>query len=191
MCEHTSYVGAIVLTAEEEAILDRITLDLVTDTDGYEAYSLNAKLIPQLMDLLQKRNAIPKQRLDYFDDPQFRSGRIKGSHRNLFERNSTVGIEIYQHPHFLKYLRYFLFGADLLPDVLDRFKSHVNRHLPISGGDVQDLSKLAKDLVNEHRMEPHEASEEFFKVCLDCGVHQMHAAAVRDIVRKMKLRKAR
>jgi hypothetical protein len=40
-------------------------------------------------------------------------------------------------------------------------------------------------------MEPHEASEEFFKVCLDCGVHQMHAAAVRDIVRKMKLRKAR
>jgi predicted nucleic acid-binding protein len=156
----------------EEVSIAKSTEDLVHLTGGrsvYEAYSLNAKLVPQLMDLLQKRNAIPKQRLDYFDDPQFRSDRIKGSHRNLFERNSTVGIEIYQHPHFLKYLRYFLFGADLLPNVLDRFKSLVNRHSPISGGDVQDLSKLAKDLVNEHRMEPHEASGEFFKVCLDCG----------------------
>ncbi|HWV55072.1 hypothetical protein [Pseudorhodoplanes sp.] len=130
MREPTSYVGAIDLTAREEAILDRITLDLVTDTDGFEVYSLKAKLIPLLMDLLQKRNAIPKQRLDYFDDPQFRSGRIKGAHRNLFERNGTVGVEIYQHPHFLKYLRYFLFGADLPPDVLDRFKSLVIRHSP-------------------------------------------------------------
>jgi hypothetical protein len=191
MREHASYIGAIELAADEKALLDRITLDLVTDTDGYEAYSLNAKLIPQLMDLLQKRDAIPRHRLEYFDDPQFRSGRIKGSHRNLFERNGTADVEIYQHPHFLKYLRYFLFGADLPAEALDRFKSLVIRHSPVSGGDVQDLTKLAKDIVNERRMEPHEASEEFFKLCLDCGVHRMHAAAVRDIVRKMKLRKAR
>lgn len=189
MGAHIQYVGAIELTPEERVLLDRITLHL--DTDAYEAYSANAKAIPPLMDSLLRRGGIPKHRLEYFDNPKYRSGRLKGSHRNLFERNGTAGRQILEHPHFLPYLRYFLFGADLPSDALDEFKTKVGKLPPITSDFVQDLWKFAKELANKFRLEPHDAAEEFFKLCLDCGVPLMHAQHIREVVRKMRLRKER
>lgn len=141
---------------------------------------------------LKGRNAIPQHRLDYFENPEFRRGlRLKGSHRSLFDRSQpATDIEVYQNPGFLKYLRYFLFGAQLPPEVIKQFKAAVMSKMPpINGSDALELAQTAKDLVNQYRWEPGEAGEEFFKLCLDCGIHRMHSTAVRDIVRKMKLRK--
>jgi hypothetical protein len=184
-----SYVGAIALNAEEKALFDKITLN--PDLNDEAASEANTDGVPKLMDLLESRCAIPQHRLDYFNDPQFRSGKVRGSHRNLFERNGTTGKEIYEHDNFLKHLRYFLLGADLPETVIHEFRAEVQRRAPISSGDVQDLSELAKALMNKHRLEPYEKAEEFFKLCLDCGVHRMHAEWVKNVVGKMRLRKQR
>jgi hypothetical protein len=139
--------------------------------------------------MLEARGAIPKCRIDYFNDPEFRTGVPKGSHRNLFERNNTRGREIYEHYSFLKYLRYFVLGANLPEPVIQEFRAEVERRAPISPGDALDLSMLAKDMMDEHRLAPHEKAEEFFKLCLDCGVYHGHAQRVKDAVAKMRLRK--
>lgn len=184
-----NYTGAIDLRPEERALLLRIELGPeVGDSDEHAA---NADAVPKLMALLRKREAIPAHRLAYFDDPAYRSGRLKGSYRSLFERNRTTGVEIFQHYSFRVHLRYFLFGADLPADVISQVRAFVECHEPISSDDVQDLWELAKSLSNQYRLEPHDNAEEFFKLCLDCGVHLMHAAHVRDVVAKMKLRKDR
>jgi hypothetical protein len=187
------YIGAIDLTSDEARLVEQITLNFVTDREGHQAYLRNEKLIPQLMAELKKRNAIPQHRLDYFLNPKFRSGLpLKGSHRSLFDRTRpATDLEVYQNPSFLKYLRYFLFGAQFdHPEVIERFRSAVtSKMLPINGSDALELAKTGKDLANQYRLEPHSAGEEFFKLCLDCGIHRLHAIPVRDIVRKMKLRK--
>jgi len=35
------------------------------------------------------------------------------SHLQVFEKNGTRGDDVFRHPHFVKYLRYFLYGPDL------------------------------------------------------------------------------
>ncbi len=69
---------------------------------------------PQVLRLLKSlvdRGAIPEARLRYWSDPEYQIGRVKASHKGLFERNGIQGQEIYTNPHILEYLRYFLFGA--------------------------------------------------------------------------------
>jgi hypothetical protein len=53
------------------------------------------------MKSLLSRDAIPESRQKYFDDPTYRRGVPRGSRKALFERNGTVGENIYRHPNFL------------------------------------------------------------------------------------------
>lgn len=108
----------------------------------------------------------------------------------MFERNGNRGDEIMQHPHFLKYLRYFLFGADLPADMVAAFSERVKSLSPISSGDQEELWELAREQLNARRLEPSIVADEYFKLCLDCGVHVMHAKHIREVIKQMRLRKA-
>src|SRR5260370_25677021 len=78
-----------------------------------------------LMASLIKRNAIPNHRVQYFTNPDYHFGSTKGAYKDVFERNGTKGREIFEHPHFLKFLRYFLFGASLPEDAIREFAERV------------------------------------------------------------------
>lgn len=45
----------------------------------------------------------------------------------VVEKNSTRGDDIFGHPRFVNYLRYFLYGPDLLKTVIDLFQKKVIR----------------------------------------------------------------
>lgn len=71
---------------------------------------------------LFERSVIPEIRIAYFKDPNFNLGGRGKSREEIFESNGTSGDEILSHPHFLKYLEYFLCGPNLPSLAIDTFK---------------------------------------------------------------------
>jgi hypothetical protein len=176
-------LGAIELTTEEKKLLSGMTLDqedLIRDIDRAQR---NAELACSLMKSLLARDGIPVQRRKYFDDSGYRRGRLKGSRRQLFERNGTEGEDIYRHANFLKHLRYFVFGANLPQAAIDEFSAKAFACGQVSGSDALMLGKLARDLTRRHSLAPHEAHDEFYKLALDCGIYPGHAARIEQIVK--------
>jgi hypothetical protein len=144
MVEHN--IGAIGLMQAEAEICAAIKLDqeeLFYDSDTAQT---NGELALALMKSLLGRGAIPEPRLKYFEDPSYRTGVPKGSHHRLFERNGTVGDDIYRHPHFLAYQRYLLFGANLTPAIIGEFSAKAFAYGHVGPSDALELGKLARNL---------------------------------------------
>src|SRR2546430_16392200 len=131
-----AHVGAIELTEPENEILKSVSFDYEPHDD--EAYLANVKAVPQLMDLLIKRKAIPKVRIQYFTDPAYHFGRMKGSHESILRSNDRSGDPLFENHSFWKYLKYFLYGADLPAPVVEEFSARVRSLGNITSDDVQE-----------------------------------------------------
>jgi len=173
----------IELTERELQLLPQIAFDWTTHEE------LRASIMPMvtLADLLLKRQAIPEVRLLYFTDPERNPGGRGKSRKQVFESNGTAGEEILAHPHFLPYLRYFVYGPNLPSDIIQTFKeaAAVSGHL--SGHDIHDLLPAAKAAVRSSRLEPHDAADEFHKLALECEALPSNAAMLRQSVRAVRL----
>jgi len=90
------------------------------------------------------------------------------------------------HPHFLKYLRYFLLGADLLAGVIAAFEGWIAERGHVTSGDVVPLGAFARQQTRTYRLQPADASEEFYKLALDLNLSQSYASAIRDAVRRAR-----
>jgi hypothetical protein len=175
-------VGSIVLTNDEQLAFDEI--DLSPDARSVDAIRANGKRVPLLMESLEARQAIPMHRILYFVDPAYtRLG--KSSYRSLFKMNAQ---QMYGHYNFLQYFRYFVLGAHLPGNIVEQFTMEIGRRDWAGSSDAIDLSILAKKHVKSLSLNPHHASEEFFRLCLDCGVDRMNAAAIRERVRTMRIK---
>jgi hypothetical protein len=183
-------IGPIALTPDEGAILADMKLRQEELFHENGAAQRNGELALALMTSLLARGAIPEVRLKYFEDPTYRTGRIKGSYRNLFERNKTIGDDIFRHPNFLQHLRYFLFGAELPDDVIEAFSGKALGYGYVGPSDALELGTLGRDLTRKHglaaRNGPDAAAEEFYKLALDCGIYQGHALAIRRRVASIR-----
>jgi hypothetical protein len=162
----------LAFTEEEEALLSRIDLrPSHRNHDGARvAYLGNMEPVPALLRSLGDRGAIPAHRVSYWNDPTFRSGRLKGSRKQLFERNGCFGEDIYTHPNFVRHLRYILLGADLPDEIVLAFEQEVGNPEWVSYGDALDLGRKARALTRRHGLDASAASEEFFKLALDLGL---------------------
>lgn len=150
--------------------------------DRHAAYLSNQEPILELLASLSGRGAVPPQRLSYWNDPAYQPGRLKASRKQLFERHNDDAAEIYTHPHFIKHLRYILFGADLPEAVMRSFEAEVGNPEWVSFGDALELGKFARSLVRQHRLKPADACEEFFKLSLDLGLSVDEALRIRRTV---------
>lgn len=173
---------AIELTEEESSLLSDIELD--QSKLDHEQYKRQGPLVLQLLKSLVGRRAIPEVRLRYWSEPDYQIGRLKASHKGLFERNGRRGDEVYTHPHFLKYLRYFLFGAHLPAGVIAEFEGVVGDPERVSSSDVTDIAKGTRRIVRKHGLQGED--EEFYRLALDVGLHQWFAKAVRDAVKQVR-----
>lgn len=169
------------LTADEQELLDEIVFKPAFDENFSEVTQRSCRAGAELTRTLLSRNAIPYIRLRYFTDPDLNSGKSKRSRQQMFEANGRTGDAILEHPHFLPYLKYFLFGPDLPPDVIEQFAAAID-----SGDDIADLRQMARDETRHHRLDPKHASEEYFKLALECGVSELSAQLVKDAVRRIK-----
>lgn len=133
------------------------------------------------------RGVVPQVRLAYFTEPNCNPGARGKSRQEIFEKNGTSGEEIMRHPHFLKYLEYFIFGPDLPTDAINKFKKESFFSGYLTGSDVNGLTAYARSCVRQNRLDPHQAGEEFFKLALECGAMPGFAETVRNSVRSVKL----
>jgi hypothetical protein len=131
-----------------------------------------------LMELLLQQDAIPEVRLRYFVDPQYNGGNRKSSRRELFRRNAHSDEEMYEHPHFWKYLLFFIHGAKLPENV----KSRLAELAADTKRDHGSLDKLARELCRSLREDNATKAEEFFKLAMDCDCTLTEGMNVRRAV---------
>ncbi|HWI80715.1 hypothetical protein [Ramlibacter sp.] len=150
---------------------------------------LRASIMPMvaLSESLFKRGAIPEVRLLYFTDPERNPGGRGKSRQQIFEKNGTSGAEILAHPHFMKYLEYFVYGPDLPAAVIAKFKEAASFSGYLTGGDVNDLVPEARAAVRAAGLNPHDAADEFHKLALECGAVPSSAESIRKLVRAVQV----
>jgi hypothetical protein len=158
------------LTDEERRLLEHVTFDWDFHQHDPEGFARNGEAVAQLVTALVERAAIPEHRLKYFNDLDYRKGRIKGSGRDLFRRNGNSDDEILRHPHLLEHARYFVCGPNLPVALIREFREAVRGCGHVSSGDAIDLANLARRQVRAFGLAPHDAAEEYFKLALDGGV---------------------
>jgi hypothetical protein len=173
------------LTAPEQELLTTIKLDQRVLV-GYEHETRNGNAVCALMKSLIARHAIPEPRARYFIDPSYNRGGRGRSRKQVFERNGCTGDDIFRHPHFLEFLRYFLYGADLPEPVIQEFCTIARHCREITPRSITLLSKPARNLAHAYSLDAHEAGDEFYKLALDCGLKPAYADDVRRAVRKMR-----
>jgi hypothetical protein len=171
----------VVLTAAEEKLFGEIAFGQSSHEQLQASCLASGKLAASLL----AREAIPEVRTRYFTEPDCNPGYRK-SRQQVFESNGTAGDDILSHGNFLKYLRYFILGPDLPADAMAAFTEIACASLGIDGEDVQDLQAAAKASVREHRLDPHYAAEEYFKLALECGVSSSYATLIRSSIRVLK-----
>lgn len=177
---------SISLTAEEQELKAALHFEYEPLWGNYELAQANGDRAARLYEMLERRGAIPEHRMRYWTDPTYNHGQMKGSHKHIFERNGTTGREIYEHAHFLKYLKYFLEGASLPSGLIARFAQQVEDMGHVSGSDALDLAKDARQEIRRYGLDPRDASEEYYKLALDCGIAHMWAKTIRENLRKMR-----
>jgi hypothetical protein len=177
---------AIELTKAEAAIVGLLEFDALAVREGSTAVLANMDLTHRLIHSLLEREGNPAQRLRYFTDPDYHPGGRGTSRKNISEQNGTKGDAILRHPHFLKYLRYFVLGADLPDAVFRAYSQAVEDCRPVISGDIAQLSSTARQLVRTHRLNPKAAADAFYKLCLDLGLSSDQAGSIRSSVLQVK-----
>ena len=167
-----SKISPIELSSEEQALLDQISfIDL-----NHQVLRRSCQAAGKLMEMLLDRHAIPKIRIEYFNDPKYNIGKNR-SRKKVFEDNGTKGLAIFYHGNFLKYLRYFIWGPNLPNTLIEDFCKEI---------DEEDLPAVARSLIRKHDLNSRDASEEFYKLCLECNLPEWKSRLVRDSVKSVR-----
>jgi hypothetical protein len=166
--EDVPEIKPVVLTPEEIEFFKTMEADFSKDRDySGEAASL-------LMNSLGKRKAIPEARIRYFTKP-FPGGRGK-SHEGVSRSGSFRG-NIFKSPHFVKYLRYFIFGPALPPATIEGFRNILSEDLGTSGMIMDQLCAFVRAEVRRLRLDRTTAKDEFWKLAQEVGYS--HAETIR------------
>lgn len=173
----------IPLTVEEQALFAEIRFDW----HDHEELRIPLESMEELASSILRRNVVPEVRLAYFSEPEFNPTGRGRSRQNIFEKNGTYGRGILKHPHFSKHLEYFICGPDLPKATIEKFRSEAGSSY-LTGGDIVDLAPYARSCVRQYRLDPHHASEEFFKLAVECGAMPSFAENLRKSVSAVKLR---
>lgn len=173
-------MNKIELNAQEIEWVNILGTFEVSLSEDYEKRVSKLKTADLLARSLLSRSVIPEVRFNYFTKPEYNLSNPKKSHEEIFESNGTKGEEILSHPHFLKYLKYFIYGSELSEPLKSNLaaikKSHhygddfVENAIPV----LKSYFKAA--LGNDRAV----FSDEVFKQCLDLDVEFIHAKQLRN-----------
>jgi hypothetical protein len=171
------------LNPEEQALLEEIVFGPPYDARWHENARQSCEAASQLATSLMSRNAVPKVRLRWFEDPQLQL-RTKMSRMQIIQRN--VGPDVLTNPAFLPHLKYFIFGPELPADVIEQFCAKVESWPFVSDSTYGELIDLARAATRRYSLSPHSACDEFWKLALECDVDDMYARIIRDAVLRIR-----
>ncbi len=179
-------IGQIELTEAEKILANRIVFDVLNTRMDSTQTRDNGELAAALIESLLKRTAIPECRWLYFVEADYNPGRSKVSRADAFLTNAKTVEAMYRHPHFLPYLRYFVYGADLPPALKEEFLALAQDYWVKPA----QLTELARSLVRKYQIprppQNYRLKDAFYQLALDCGCEEGLARAVRDAVRAVK-----
>jgi hypothetical protein len=163
-------IKPIQLTPEEAALRRQMEAELSSGSP----YS--GKAAHALLESLNSRGAIPEVRVRNFIDP-FPGGHGK-SHKDIFVKNGCSGDAIFEHPHFVSYLRYFMDGPALPTSTIEGFRKILIEDSGTSGMVMDQLCKLVRAETRRLRLERSVAKEEFWRLAQE--VEYSQAETIRD-----------
>lgn len=175
----------VTLTEDEKKLLARIEFDPLTIKGGVEVVTAVCQAAKALAESLLGRKAIPTHRLRFFADPEYNIGGHGSSRKQVLEQNSH-GHDILTSVHFLKHLRYFIYGPSLPPEVIEGFQEEVKACGMVTSGDIIPLGDRARKEARAAALDYGRAAEEFYKLALECGLEEYEARSIRDRVKKAK-----
>ena len=155
----------------EEADLRK---QMETELSGCGIYS--GKAAHALVKSLYTRGVIPEVRVRDFTEP-FPGGHGK-SHQDVFVKNGCLGDAIFQHPHFVKYLRYFMDGPALPASTVEGFRKILIKDSGTSGMVMDQLCRFVRAETRRLGLERGAAREEFWRLAQEAGY--FHAGTIRD-----------
>jgi hypothetical protein len=171
MTRHAITTLAIRLTEAEQTLFDSISFTVGSCYPAQE----NGEKVLALFRSLAERGAIPEIRRRYFTDPELFVSNIKGSRREVYERNGTAGRDIPLHPSFLKHLRYFICGPSLPQAMISRFQELVSEPF----AELEKMRVYVRAQVRHLPEDFGDASEEVFKLALESGLPLHKAKLLR------------
>lgn len=158
-------IQVVELNAEERALYDSICWDLdELSRKDYGERVNHLERMGQLAESLLERAAIPRVRVAYFTDPAMSVGGHGTSRKEVFERNGTSGRDIFRHPHFTGYLRYFIHGPDLPKATIHGFCEIIEDDAGTSGEVLDQVRAFVRKEVRDRGLTPGRAADEFFKL---------------------------
>jgi hypothetical protein len=179
--------NGVELTAEETMLLAKIDFDSSSSArQGHDYWKTVGDAALGLMKSLIARGAIPEVRTRYFSDSDFNIGGRGRSRVGIVEKNGTQGEAIFRHPHFLKYLHYFLYGPDLPVHVTEAFRQKIGDIGFVTSSDIVPLGTFARQLTRANKLDASDPAEEFFKLALECGLELHEAKAIRNSVKGVR-----
>lgn len=174
-------IEKIKLTEEEQVFWDQISFESDSYQPSLDQIRNSIKPAYELSKSLLIRKAIPLIRGKYFTAPEYNiKGRGK-SREKVFELNGTKGEEILKHPHFHKYLQYFILGPALSLEVIQEFDSLVT-----TSSDQESFCILARNQVRQYLLDSKKVFEEYFKLCLELNLDIDMAKEIRNTVKRME-----
>lgn len=179
-------IATVKMNAEEKALVDAICWDL-DELGGRDDRFDHLEKMGQLAESLLARDAIPKVRVAYFTDPSMYVGGHGKSHQQVFEKNGTCGRDILRHPHFMTYLRYFIYGPDLPLDTIRGFCKVIEDDAGTSGMVLDQIMAYVRKEVREKHLTASHAAEEFFKLAHEIGKPSV-AESVRSAAKGVRKR---
>lgn len=146
---------------------------------------LNASL--ELTEILRDAERIPLSRINYFLKPACNISRPTKSRKEIFEINGIRGDDIFKHPHFIKYLIYFIIGADLPLDIKTKAEELIVRASFKDHG-CDDFFEYLKGtrLIPKDNDKRDTFSEEVFKLALDSSADISDAISLRNSVKNTR-----
>jgi hypothetical protein len=179
-------IGQIQLTKGEQDLTTQIVFDPPTDF-GPDRTAENSELAARLFKSLLTRNGIPEARRRYFTDPRYHAEDTRSSRYQLFRRNVDSEDELTRHPHFLKYLHYFVYGTGLPEEIQQAFQARCQDHFV----KAHELSSFARGLIREmrRRMDPldhYKIPDQFYRLALDCDCDVTDAQSIRRAVMQVR-----
>jgi hypothetical protein len=165
-------VKPVQLTPEEAALRKQVEADF-SSSRPYSGKAAHA-----LLRSLSARGVIPKARIRNFTEP-FPGGRGK-SHQDVFVKNGCRGEAIFEHPNFVKYLRYFMDGPALPVRTIEGFRKILMEDSGTSGMVMDQLCKFSRAEARRLGLERSIAKEEFWRLAQEVGYS--HASTIRDAV---------
>lgn len=178
-------IQKVKLTEDEQRLYDATCWDTVKwMNEEWDHRFAHMDRVAELAESLFSRKVIPQHRLDYFLEPDQNAGGYGRSRKQVFESNDTSGREILRHPHFVPYLKYFIFGPDLPESTIDGFTRIIEDDCGTSGMVLDEICAYVRKEVREKNLSL-DAPDEFFKLALEVDRPSL-ATTVRDAAKKAR-----